>query len=37
MYNPVTGVDLWTAIIPAGAALIVLVLLAIFGKKGKKK
>jgi hypothetical protein len=35
--NPATGVDLMTAIIPAAIAFVVLVVLFIMGKTGKKK
>lgn len=33
--NPATGVDIWSAVIPAAAALIVLVGLIVLGKKKK--
>jgi hypothetical protein len=35
--NPAAGVDLWAAVIPAGAALVVLIVLFALGKKKKKK
>jgi LPXTG-motif cell wall-anchored protein len=34
--NPATGVDIWAAVIPAALALVVLIVLGIFGKKKKK-
>ncbi|MCL2036459.1 MAG: hypothetical protein FWG83_03620 [Oscillospiraceae bacterium] len=34
--NPAVGVDLWSAIIPAGVAFVVLIVLFALGKKKKK-